>query len=87
MQPDPHKIQGIGAGFVPANLNLNLVDRVEKVGRAEAMVFAPRLIRQEGTWPASPAALWWLQRLAWPWMRPSSAKRSWWCSRILVSGI
>jgi len=48
VQPGPHKIQGIGAGFVPANLDLSLVDRVEQVGSAEAMEFARRLIRQEG---------------------------------------
>ena len=48
VQPGPHKIQGIGAGFVPANLDLALVDRVEQVNSAEAMDFASRLIRQEG---------------------------------------
>ncbi|MFZ0408368.1 MAG: cysteine synthase A [Cyanobium sp.] len=48
VKPGPHKIQGIGAGFVPANLDLNLLDRVEQVGSAEAMDYARRLIRQEG---------------------------------------
>jgi len=48
VRPGPHKIQGIGAGFVPANLDLSLVDRVEQVSSAEAMEFARRLIRQEG---------------------------------------
>lgn len=48
VKPGPHKIQGIGAGFVPANLDLNLVDRVEQVSSAEAIDVARRLIRQEG---------------------------------------
>ena len=46
--PGPHKIQGIGAGFIPENLDLSLVDRVEKVGNDEAMEFARRLAREEG---------------------------------------
>ncbi len=48
VQPGPHKIQGIGAGFVPANLDLKLVDRVEVVGSSEAVEFARRLVREEG---------------------------------------
>ena len=48
VKPGPHKIQGIGAGFMPANLDLNLVDRVEQVSSAEAIDVARRLIRQEG---------------------------------------
>lgn len=48
VQPGPHKIQGIGAGFVPANLDLALVDRVEQVSSAEAIEVARRLIRDEG---------------------------------------
>ncbi|MBM5821349.1 MAG: cysteine synthase A [Cyanobacteria bacterium K_Offshore_surface_m2_011] len=48
LQPGPHKIQGIGAGFVPANLHLDLVDRVEQVSSAEAVTFARRLTREEG---------------------------------------
>ncbi|MCK2183600.1 cysteine synthase A [Halomonas getboli] len=46
--PAPHKIQGIGAGFVPANLDLSLVDRVEAVGNDEAMEMAHRLMQEEG---------------------------------------
>lgn len=46
--PGPHKIQGIGAGFIPENLDLSLVDRVEKVGNDEAMEYARRLAREEG---------------------------------------
>lgn len=48
LQPGPHKIQGIGAGFVPANLHLDLVDRVEQVSSPEAVAFARRLTREEG---------------------------------------
>ncbi len=48
LQPGPHKIQGIGAGFVPKNLDLSLVDRVEKVSDEEAIGMARRLIREEG---------------------------------------
>jgi cysteine synthase A len=43
-----HKIQGIGAGFVPANLDLSLVDAVEQVTNEEAIVYARRLAREEG---------------------------------------
>lgn len=46
--PSPHKIQGIGAGFVPRNLDMDLVDRVETVGNQEAMDMAHRLMQEEG---------------------------------------
>jgi cysteine synthase len=46
--PSPHKIQGIGAGFVPKNLDLSLVDRVEQVSNDEAIETARRLAREEG---------------------------------------
>ncbi len=48
LKPSPHKIQGIGAGFVPKNLDLALVDRVETVDDDEAMAMAMRLMREEG---------------------------------------
>lgn len=48
VKPGPHKIQGIGAGFIPANLDLQLVDRVEMVENEEAMEMARRLAREEG---------------------------------------
>jgi cysteine synthase A len=46
--PGPHKIQGIGAGFIPDTLDLSFVDRVEQVGSDEAVEFARRLAREEG---------------------------------------
>jgi cysteine synthase A len=48
LKPGPHKIQGIGAGFVPDNLDLALVDRVETVGDEEAVAMARRLMKEEG---------------------------------------
>lgn len=44
----PHKIQGIGAGFVPKNLDISLVDQVERVDEDTAMEYAHRLMREEG---------------------------------------
>jgi cysteine synthase A len=46
--PGPHKIQGIGAGFIPENLDTSLVDDVIKVSEADAQVMAKRLAREEG---------------------------------------
>jgi cysteine synthase A len=48
LTPSPHKIQGIGAGFVPKNLDLSLVDRVEQISNEEAIATARRLAREEG---------------------------------------
>lgn len=48
VKPGPHKIQGIGAGFVPAVLDLALVDGIELVGNEEAVDYARRLAREEG---------------------------------------
>jgi cysteine synthase A len=48
VQPAPHKIQGIGAGFVPKNLDLSIVDEVQTVSNDEAIAMARRLAREEG---------------------------------------
>jgi cysteine synthase A len=48
LQPGPHKIQGIGAGFIPDTLDLSVVDRVETVTNEESVETAQRLAREEG---------------------------------------
>lgn len=47
-KPGPHKIQGIGAGFIPKNMNTSLIDSIEKVSSEEALAMSRRIIREEG---------------------------------------
>lgn len=47
-KPGPHKIQGIGPGFIPKNLNQNIIDAIEKISSEEALAVARRLIKEEG---------------------------------------
>lgn len=68
LKPAPHKIQGIGAGFVPEVLDLSLVDAIEQVSNEDAVLFARRLAKEEGILSgiscgaAAAAAVRWAQR-------------------------
>src|SRR5690554_184891 len=48
VQPAPHKIQGIGAGFIPGNLDMDLVDQVETISNDDAIAMAHRMMKEEG---------------------------------------
>jgi cysteine synthase A len=66
VKPGPHKIQGIGAGFVPRVLNLQVVDEVITVDQEEALDYARRAAREEGLFVgiSSGAALYAARRVA-----------------------
>ena len=74
VKPGPHKIQGIGAGFVPAVLNLKVIDEVITVTNEDAMATARRLAREEGLMVgiSSGAVAWAAYRAA---ARPGNAGR------------
>jgi cysteine synthase A len=87
LKPGPHKIQGIGAGFVPDVLDLSLVDAIEQTTNEEAVLYARRLASEEGILSgiSSGAAVAVAVRLA---KRPENvARRSSSCCRIPESGI
>ena len=48
LKPGPHKIQGIGPGFIPGNLDLDLVDRAEQVSNEDAIEMAHKIMKEEG---------------------------------------
>jgi len=75
LKPGPHKLQGIGAGFVPDNLHIDVVDEVIRVSNEDAIDFARRAAREEGILVgiSSGAALWAALEVA---KRPDSAGKT-----------
>ena len=65
-KPGPHKIQGIGAGFIPKNLDTSLLSGVETVANDEAFTWARRMAKEEGILVGISSAPTWRPRSAWP---------------------
>jgi cysteine synthase A len=77
--PAPHKIQGIGAGFVPQVLDLSLVDAIEQVSNEDAVLFARRLAREEGILSGISCGAAAAVAVRWRTAQRTPARPSWWC--------
>ena len=92
-KPGPHKIQGIGAGFVPKTLNTGVYDEIIKIQNDDAFTTAKELAKHEGSqsmrafWSAFLPVLHYRQRWNWQSVRKIRARPSWHCCRIVVTVI